>query len=85
MGALTSGALVVVDAVGVLVLVVQMPVVQVVDVVVVQDRLVAAAGAVGVPVLLGRAMNGGGHVDRWSYAYLCTAIRAPGVPPDVVG
>jgi len=74
-----------VDAVGVLVFVVQVPVVEVVDVVVVQDRLVAAAGAVGVAVLLGRAVNGGGHVDRWSYAHVCTAIRESRVPPDVVG
>jgi hypothetical protein len=74
-----------VDAVGVLVLVVQVAVVQVVDVVVVQDRLVPAAGAVGVPVLLGRAVFDGGHVDRWSYAHVCTAIRTPKVPPDVVG
>jgi hypothetical protein len=53
-----------VDAVGVLVLVVQVPVVQVVDVVVVQDGLVSAAGAVGVPVLFGRAVKGCRHVDR---------------------
>jgi hypothetical protein len=75
-----------VDAVGVLVLVVQVAVVQIVDVVVVQDRLVPAAGAVGVPVLLGRAVfDDCGHVDRWSYAHVCTAIRMPKVPPDVVG
>jgi hypothetical protein len=50
-----------VHAVGGVVLAVDVPVVEVVDVVGVQHGLVAAAGAVGVLVGLGRSVLGGGH------------------------